>query len=97
MSIKDFKGLELGGVNTKAYKKETGTYKTGDVATVEFRQVFPLQPEKYTFSFGCTQINSNGDLEVYDRKYDAFFVEIISHRDCLGVIDLKSKIDISRG
>ena len=96
MSIKDFKGLELGGVNTKAYKKTTGTYKKGDIATVEFKQVFPLSPEKYTFSFGCTRFNKNGDLEVFDRKYDAFFVEITSYRDCLGLIDLKSEINIIR-
>ena len=94
MSIKDFKGLELGGCNTKAYKVLTGTYKQGDIATVEFRQTFPLAPEKYTLSFGCTQIQPNGELEVFDRKYDALFIEIIGYRDCLGIIDLKSEIKI---
>ena len=94
MSVKDFKGLELGGVNTKAYKKLTGTYKKGETAIVEFKQVFPLAPEKYTLSFGCTKFNHNGDLEVFDRKYDALFIEIISYRECLGVIDLKSEINI---
>ena len=97
MSIKDFKGLELGGVNTKAYKKVTGIFKKGEIATIEFKQVFPVLPEKYTFSFGCTRYNENGDLEVFDRKYDAFFVEVTSSRDCLGLIDLKSEIDIIRG
>ena len=94
MSIKDFRGLELGGVNTKAYKVKTGNFKKGDIATVEFRQTFPLAPERYTFSFGCTKFDKNGDLEVFDRKYDAFFVEIIGYRECLGVIDLKSEIEI---
>ena len=56
MSIKDFKGLELGGVNTNAYKKLTGTYKKGDVAIVEFKQVFPFAPERYTISFGLYKI-----------------------------------------
>ncbi len=97
MSVKDFKGLELGGVNTKAYKKLTGTYKKGETAIVEFKQVFPLAPEKYTLSFGCTKFNHNGDLEVFDRKYDALFIEIISYRECLGVIDLKSEINIVKG
>ncbi len=95
-SIKDFKGLELGGVNTKSYKVITGTYKKGDIAIVEYKQVFPLAPEKYTLSFGCTKYKTNGDLEVFDRKYDAFFVEIMSYRDCLGVIDLKTQININR-
>ena len=31
MSLKDFKGLELCGCNTKAYKVLTGTYKKGDI------------------------------------------------------------------
>ena len=97
ISIKDFKGLELGGSNTKAYKVLTGTYQKGDIVIVEFKQTFPLAPEKYTLSFGCTKFNENGDLEVFDRKYDALFVEIISYRDCLGVIDLKSEINIIRG
>lgn len=96
MSLKDFKGLELCGCNTKAYKTLTGTYKKGDVAIVEYTQSFPLAPERYAFSFGCTSINQNGDLEVFDRKYDAFFIEIISHRDCLGIIDLKTKISVNR-
>ena len=95
-SIKDIKGLELAGVNTKAYKTITGTFKKGDVVTVEYRQTFPLAPEKYTISFGCTHFKPNGELEVYDRKYDALFLEIMSYRDCLGVIDLKTKINIEK-
>ena len=97
MSIKDFKGLELGGANTNSYKVLTGTYEKGQEVIVEFKQTFPLAPEKYTLSFGCTTFNPNGDLEVFDRKYDALFIEIISHRDCLGIIDLKSEINIIRG
>lgn len=96
MSIKDFKGLELGGCNTKVYKVLTGTYQKGDVVIVEFKQTFPLAPEKYTISFGCTQFKTNGELEVFDRKYDALFLEIIAYRGCLGVIDLKSKINVIR-
>ena len=97
LSIKDFKGLELGGVNTKAYKKITGFYEKGETVIIEFKQSFPLAPEKYTLSFGCTKYTTNGDLEVFDRKYDALFIEIIAYRDCLGLIDLKSEINITKG
>lgn len=96
MSLKDFKGLELCGCNTKAYKTLTGTYKKGDVAIVEYKQSFPLAPERYAFSFGCTSINQDGDLEVFDRKYDAFFIEIVAHRECLGIIDLKTEISVNK-
>lgn len=97
IAVKDFKGLELVGCNTKAYKVLTGTYQKGDIVIVEFRQTFPLSPEKYTFSFGCTKFNEKGELEVFDRKYDAFFVEIIADRKCSGIINLKSEINIIRG
>lgn len=96
LAVKDFKGLELGGCNTKAYKVITGTYQKGDIVTVEFKQAFPLAPEKYTLSFGCTQFNDKGELEAFDRKYDALFIEIIGYRDCLGIIDLKSEINVIR-
>jgi len=96
LAVKDFKGLELGGVNTKTNKKLTGTFKAGEIVTIEFKQVFPFAPERYTLSFGCTKFNEQGDLIVFDRKYDALFMELIAYRDCLGIIDLKGEIDIKR-
>ena len=95
-SIKDFKGLELGGVNTKVYKTITGTYQKGDIVTVEYKQQIPLAPEKYAVTFGCTKFKPNGELEVFDRKYDAFFIEIMAYRDCLGMMDFKTEITINR-
>lgn len=96
MSVKDIKGLELGGVNTKAYKVLTGTYYPGDEVVVEYTQQFPLAPEKYAFSFGCTKFKQNGELQVFDRKYDALLFEIVAYRDCLGILDFKSDINIIR-
>ena len=96
MSVKDIKGLELGGVNTKAYKVLTGTYYPGDEVIVEYRQQFPLAPERYAFSFGCTKFKPDGSLQVFDRKYDALLFEIVGYRDCLGIIDFKTDINIIR-
>ncbi len=97
VSIKDFKGLELCGINTLVYKKITGTYNKGDIVEIEFKQVIPLVPEKYTISFGCTKFNYNGDLEVFHRLYDALFIEVLAPRDCLGIFDLKSNITLKKG
>ena len=94
ISVKDIKGLELAGVNTKEYKTKTGSYKKGDIVTVEFKQSIPLNPDKYTLSFGCTKFNSKGDLEVFDRKYDAIFLEVLGYRACLGLLDLKTEINV---
>lgn len=94
MSIKDFKGLEYGGVNTVANKKLTGTFKKGDIVTVSFTQVIPIAPEKYAISFGCTKFDHNGNLEVFDREYDALLIEVLADRECLGLVNLKSDIDV---
>lgn len=94
MSIKDFKGLELAGSNTEVNKINTGKYKKGDEVIIEFRQAIPLESNKYTISFGCTKFNKNGDLEVFDRKYDALFLEIISDKPTLGLVEMNTKIEI---
>lgn len=96
ISIKDFKGLELCGVNTLIYQIPTGKYQKGETVVIEFKQLLPLAPEKYTLSFGCTKMDSNGDLEVFSRKYDAFFITVTSNRNALGLIDLQSDINILR-
>lgn len=96
MTVKNFNGLDMAGANTIAYDIMTGKYKEGDEVTIEFRQVFPIAPEKYTLSFGCTTFDANGNLKVYDRKYDALIFEITSSKMSLGVVDLKSKINIER-
>ena len=76
--------------------KETGNYKKGEEVIVEFKQVFPLTPDKYAFSFGCTRINEEGELEVFDRKYDAILVEIMSKKQIVGIVDMKTQIQINR-
>ena len=95
LSIKDFKGLEVAGANTDVYKVETSEYIEGQEIIVEFKQTIPLAPDKYTISFGCTTFDKNGNLKVYDRKYDVIIFEINANRNCLGVVDLKSDINIT--
>ncbi|MBQ2938156.1 MAG: ABC transporter ATP-binding protein [Clostridia bacterium] len=95
LSIKDFKGLEIAGANTEVYKTQTGEYKQGQTIIVEFKQSIPLAPDKYTLSFGCTTFDENGNLKVYDRKYDVIIFEITSNRPSLGTVDLKTDIKIS--
>lgn len=96
VAIKDFKGLELISTNTMVEYKETGNYKKGEEAVVEFRQTIPLAPNKYAISFGCTKINEKGELEVYDRKYDAILIELMSKKAIGGIVEMKTKINISK-
>ena len=92
MTIKDIKGMEYCGTNTVVYKMATGTYQKDDHILVEFKQVIPIAPGRYTLSFGCTKYNAMGELDVYQRKYDVLFTEVIAYRECIALCDLDSEI-----
>ena len=77
MTIKDFQGLEVCGTNTLIEKIATGKYKKDDIVEVGFRQRINIAPGKYTLSFSCTHFNERGELEVFNRKYDALLVEVL--------------------
>ena len=96
MTIKDFNGKEICGTNTLMENIDTGTFKKGDIVEVNFRQMIKLGPGKYTLSFSCTHINSNGELEVLNRKYDALLVEILSTKEVVGFIRLDSDISFEK-
>lgn len=92
MTIKDIKGMEYCGTNTVIHKIATGKYKKGDNILVEFKQKIPIAPGQYTISLGCTKFNALGELDVYQRKYDVIFIEILAYRECVALCDLDSTI-----
>lgn len=96
INIKDMTGLEYCGMNTITHGLNTGFYKKGDIAVVSFTQVIPIKPGKYTISFGCTKFTKNGDLEVFQRRYDTLFMEVMAYRECLGLCDLDSTINYTK-
>ncbi len=96
MTIKNFNGIEIAGTNTMIEKIYPGKYKKGEEAVVEFKQKLPIAPGSYTLSFSCTHINSKGELEVLNRKYEALLVEIISSKDNVGIVKLNTTINIKK-
>ena len=94
MTIKNFNGIEIAGTNSMIEKIYPGKFNQGDVVIVEFKQKLPIAPGTYTLSFSCTHINSKGELEVLNRKYEALLVEVISSKDCVGIVSLDTKIKI---
>ena len=96
MTLKDFKGLEIGGTNTLIEGIATEKFEKGDVVTVTFKQRLNVAPGKYTLSFSCTHFNSKGDLEVLNRKYDALLVEVLSMKNTVGLMRIDSKIKIEK-
>lgn len=95
MTIKNFNGIEITGTNSMIEKIYPGKFNKGDIATAEFKQKLPIAPGQYTISFSCTYINAKGELEVLNRKYEAILVEVISNKDCIGIVSLDTKINIS--
>ena len=96
MTVKNFNGIEIAGTNSMIEKIYPGTYEEGDIVTVEFKQRLPIAPGAYSLSFSCTHINAKGELEVLNRKYEALLVEIISSKDCVGIVKLDTKIKIEK-
>ena len=94
MTIKDFKGLEMCGTNTLVERKITGEFLQGETCVCSFKLKLPVSPGRYTVSFSCTHFNETGDLEVFNRKYDALLLEILSSKDCVGLMRLDCDIDI---
>lgn len=96
MTIKNFNGVEIAGTNSMIEKIYPGKFIKGDIVIVEFKQKLPIASGQYTISFSCTHINAKGELEVLNRKYEALLVEVISNKDCVGMVSLDTKITISK-
>ena len=94
MTIKNFNGIEIAGTNTMIEKIYPGKFKSGDIVVAKFMQKLPITPGQDTISFSCTYINSKGELEVLNRKYEALLIEIISSKNNVGIIKLDTKIKI---
>ena len=96
MTIKNFNGVEVAGTNTMIEQIYPGRFQKDEIVEVEFVQKLPLAANKYTLSFSCTHINAKGELEVLNRKYEALLIEIMSNKNCVGMVKLDTKIQIKR-
>lgn len=96
MTVKDFQGKEITGTNTDFEKVVTGEFQKGDIAIAEFKLKLPISAGKYTLSFSCTHFNLKGDLEVYNRKYDALLVEIISTKKTVGMLRIDPIVKVRK-
>jgi len=93
-TIKDAKGLEITGTNTLMKHLHVASYKKGDTITAVFEQNANIQLGKYALSLGCVNL-SDGEIEVYQRIYDAIFFDVVGSEQMVGFYDLGSKIIVS--
>ena len=84
------------GTNSNIERVLTGTFEKGDIAIIDFKGKVPIAPGKYTVSFSCTKYNESGELEVLNRKYDALLIEIITHKDMVGLVRFDSIIKVNK-
>ena len=96
MTVKDFQGKDITGTNTEFEKIATGEFLKDTIGIAEFRLKLPLAPGKYTLSFSCTHYKLNGDLEVYNRKYDALLIEITSNKSTVGLFRIDPKVEVRK-
>lgn len=92
-TVKDLKGLEITGTNTLFKKVETGHYRPGHCALIEFNQVLNAQSGHYSLSLGCTGFNAE-TMVVYHRLYDVLLFEVVSPAQLVGFYDLNSTITV---
>ena len=94
MTVKDFQGKDITGTNTEFEKIATGEFKKNSIVIAEFKLKLPLAPGKYTLSFSSTHYGINGDLEVYNRKYDALLIEITSNKSTVGLFRIDPEVKV---
>ncbi len=95
-TIKDAKGTEIAGTNTRFAGIETGTFEAGAQVTIEFDQEINLNAGSYLLSLGCVDIHPDG-LKIYDRRHDFLAFQVITDKAMVGLVDLGSKISIKNG
>ena len=96
MTVKDFQGKEIAGTNTDFEKVVTGEFKKGEIGIAEFKLKLPIAAGKYTLSFSCTHFNLKGDLEVYNRKYDALLIEVTTTKQTVGMLRIDPIVKVRK-
>ncbi len=90
-TLKDIKGTEVTGTNTMLEEQTLEHVEAGDIITVSFRQKMPLQGADYLLCLGCTGYVA-GEFTVYSRLYDICNVQVISHKNTIGYVDLGAEV-----
>lgn len=92
-TIKDHKGNELTGTNTRVEQIDLQGLQPGQRYIVTFEQQMNLQGGEYLLSFGCTGFEVDS-LCVYHRLYDVTHIGVISSKNSIGFFDMNSKVEL---
>ncbi|MBR4529062.1 MAG: ABC transporter ATP-binding protein [Lachnospiraceae bacterium] len=92
-TVKNALGIEITGTNTMIEKAFLDGVKAGEKKKISFRQRIDLQGGDYLLSFGVTGFEGD-DFTVYERRYDALSMTVVSDRNTVGYYDMNSRIEI---
>jgi teichoic acid transport system ATP-binding protein len=96
MTIKDVKGHDLTGTNSKLEMLDPGPVSPGMEFVVEFRSPLLLQGGQYLVSLGCTSYDVTGELLVHHRLYDIFSVYVVASKFVVGTFDMGMEMNVRR-
>lgn len=95
-TIRDLKGTELCGTNTRIEGVDFGTVHAGETIDFCFTQEMRLQNGQYLLQLGCTSFGAD-ELVVHHRLYDICCIQVIANKTTVGYFDLDTKVDYTRG
>lgn len=96
MTIKDVKGNELTGTNSKLEMMDPGPVLPGDEFVIEFKAPMLLQGGQYLVSLGCTSYDPSGELMIHHRLYDIFSVYVVASKFVVGAFDMGFDMSVER-
>ncbi len=96
MTIKDVKGNELTGTNSKLEMLDPGPVLPGMEFAVSFQAPMLLQGGQYLISLGCTSYDAAGELAVHHRLYDIFSVYVVASKFVVGAFDMGTSMVVER-
>ena len=95
-TIRDLKGTELCGTNTRIEGVSFGDVHAGEILEVSFTQEMRLQKGQYLILLGCTSFQGD-DLAIHHRLYDVCCMDVLADKTTVGYFDLNTEMDYTRG
>ena len=92
-TVKNAMGIEITGTNTMAEKAFLEEVHAGETKRITFRQRVDLQGGEYLISFGVTGFEGD-DFTVYERRYDALLMTVVSDKNTVGYYDMNSAVTV---
>jgi len=93
--VRTKEGMEIYNTNTLYVGMEVEKIKINKHVIVEYQQRVNLQPGDYFFAAGIAQSTANG-VEAIDRRYDLACITILPVDKTTGIVNLDTKITISK-